>query len=117
MYVNGEGMPGGRPNFPAAFALYQRACTASNARACSELGVMYLNGESVPRDPARAAQLFEASCRGNHPRGCNNLGFVMVNGNGVPRDRDRGVQLLQAACRANDELACRRVTEAMSAAP
>lgn len=43
-------------------AALQKSCDDGNARACSDLGLLYTKGEGVPKDAARAAQLYQKAC-------------------------------------------------------
>ena len=47
------------------------------------LGVRYDNGEGVPKDAAKAAQLYQKACDGGIAGGCFNLGASYSSGQGV----------------------------------
>jgi len=46
----------------------------------------YENGEGVPKDPMRAADLYCEAARGGDPEAMFGLGWMYANGRGVPRD-------------------------------
>ena len=46
---------------------YERAAEAGNARAAATLGVMYLMGDDVGEDPARAAEWLDRAEDLGHP--------------------------------------------------
>ena len=56
---------------------------------------MYLLGEGVPQDLARAAALFERACVGGVMVGCTNLGRMYGVGAGVPEDSARASDLYE----------------------
>ena len=60
----------------------KKACDGGNMLGCTNLGVMYTNGNGVEKDFSKAAQLFKKACDGGEVRGCTNLGVMYVNGNG-----------------------------------
>ena len=55
-----KGLPGQfAPNYPEAFRLFSSAQKIGNPDAQANLGVMYVNGLGVPRDPAKAYALWK----------------------------------------------------------
>jgi TPR repeat protein len=83
------------------------SCGDGNATACSDLGLLYANGDGVPRDLTRAASLCQQACDGGEALGCLNLGVSYHNGEGVTRDLERAAILLQLACDGGVAEACR----------
>jgi TPR repeat protein len=57
-------------DFEEAANLYRRACNRRHAEGCYSLGVLYQNGEGVPRQPALAASLFRRACRLGYEEAC-----------------------------------------------
>jgi hypothetical protein len=84
--------------FPQAAKLYQKACDGGDRRACTNLGMMYENGNGVEKSPDRAADLFKRSCEAGGSGGCLNLGLLYLNGEGVPKDPNRAAELFNRSC-------------------
>ena len=89
-----------------AAATYQIACDNLNAKACTDLGVMYRRGEGVKKDFPRAAQLLLRGCEGGNGLGCSNLGLLYWYGV-MPKDDRRAVALFQRGCDGGDNNGCR----------
>jgi len=85
---------------------YQCACELGSARGCNDLGVKYLDGEGVPRDEGRAAELLRKSCSGRLPMGCFNYGWLLHQGLGVPRDTSAALEHYTYACEQDIGVAC-----------
>ncbi|MGC9954152.1 MAG: lysozyme inhibitor LprI family protein [Rhizomicrobium sp.] len=60
-------------DFAKAISLYERACRAGEARACTSLGSMAYNGEGERRDVSWARGLYEKACNGGDAEGCGKL--------------------------------------------
>jgi TPR repeat protein len=60
-------------DFPKAASLYEQACRAGEARACTSLGAMALNGETGRKDASWAHGLYEKACKGGDEEGCGKL--------------------------------------------
>jgi TPR repeat protein len=65
---------------------YRKAADQGNAEAQYNLGVMYANGQGVPRDDAEAARWYCAAADQSKPEAQFNLGVAYANGQGVPHD-------------------------------
>ena len=101
-------------------SLYRQACDDGDLVVCNIFGLMYESGESVPRDPARAAVLFQRACEGGLLAGCTNLGSMYESGTGVAQDLSRALGLYRMACEGQEMLACRsaeRVVESGGGEP
>ena len=77
-------------------ALTGSASSLETGRALA-LGLMYLNGEGVPRDPAKAAPLLATAAKRGNPQARHELALLHVEGFSVPHDPDFAVHLLQGA--------------------
>ncbi|MCC6216456.1 MAG: cation:proton antiporter [Polyangiaceae bacterium] len=97
--------PHAAPKAEAASA-YQRACDLGSPRGCNDLGVMLLDGDGVPRDPARAVVLFRNACELGLPMACANLGHALEHGLGGAVDVAGAAQIYERACRAEAPFAC-----------
>ena len=55
------------------------------------LGLMYVNGESIPQDYKKAFDLFTKSAEQGYIRAQNNLGWMYAEGKGTPQDDKQAV--------------------------
>ena len=63
-----------------------------NAVAQFNLGVMYANGQGVPKDDAEAARWYRLAAEQGHDGAQVNLGIMYDNGEGVPKDPAEAVR-------------------------
>ncbi|MEM6681536.1 MAG: tetratricopeptide repeat protein [Pseudomonadota bacterium] len=89
-----------------AAAYWQSACDGGVADACSNLGVLYRDGQGVSQDPDRAAMLHQRACDRGSMTGCTNLGEMYANGYGVSKDTVIAGELFQRACSGGVYFAC-----------
>jgi hypothetical protein len=89
-----------------AAAAYQIACNKLNAKACTDLGVMYRLGQGVKRNYPRAAELLQLGCDGGSGLGCSNLGLMYWN-NFMPKDDKHAADLFRRGCDTGDRDGCR----------
>jgi TPR repeat protein len=73
-------------NDALAFAWYTQAAEAGYAPAAQALGLAYLNGEGVTRDPRLAAAWLAAAAKAGLPVAQNELGLMYKDGVGVMQD-------------------------------
>lgn len=98
--------PPGPDPLPSAPDLVESVVSRLQARcdgretltACRELGNMYLHGQDVERDYARAATLYSQGCEAGDMGGCFELGAVYGEGLGVEVDASRALALYRRAC-------------------
>jgi TPR repeat protein len=83
------------------------SCDGGFAKACLALGKKYSDGDDVPRDDVKAAELFRRACDGNEALGCAELAVQHLDGKGVVIDVAQARQLYQRACALGLEEACR----------
>src|ERR1017187_4131605 len=57
-----------------------------SARGCGTAGEMYLFGQGVAPDAAKARASFEKACQGAYPPGCVNLAVMYRQGVGMPKN-------------------------------
>ena len=62
-----------------------------NAQAQYNLGVMYNNGQGVPKDEAQAVAWYRKAAEQGNAVAQNSLGFMYDNGRGVPKDEAQAV--------------------------
>jgi Sel1 repeat len=85
---------------------HQLACDRFDARACTDLGVMYRRGQGVKKDFPRAAEFSLRGCDGGNALGCTNLGLMYWN-NVLPKNDKRAVELFGRGCDGGDKNGCR----------
>ena len=69
-----------------AAAWFRQAAQRGFARAQYNLGVLYANGDGVPRDASQAAQWFRQAANQEDPKAQYNLGLLYAEGVGVSQD-------------------------------
>jgi len=82
------------------------SCEAGSADACNDLGVVFLRGDALPRDAARAFRELERACSGGSAEGCNNLGALHEQGTGTRVDLSAAARLYDRACDTGAALGC-----------
>jgi Sel1 repeat len=92
--------------YSEAAAAYKLACDKLDAKACTDLGVMYRRGQGIRKNYPRAAELALRGCKGGNALGCGNLGFMYWN-NFMPKDDKRAAELFQQGCDGGDQNSCR----------
>ena len=76
MFLRGEGM---EQSFEKALTWFKRGIKNGDALCQYELGVMYLNGFGVRKDPLRAADYFKASADQDFPSSQVNMGQLFLD--------------------------------------
>lgn len=79
----------------------ENAANAGGADDQFQLGVQYLYGTNVPKDPAKAAEWFRKAADQGHVPALRELGILTASGEGVTPDPEEGARLLGMAA---DEL-------------
>ena len=82
-----------------AWDIWKPLADAGDARAQSNIGVMYDRGKVVAEDDAEAARWFTLSAEGGFAPGQANLGKMYFNGNGVEQNYTNALHWYQAAAR------------------
>jgi len=96
---------------PAAkhVAWYMRAAELGNTKAQMTLAGLYLRGEGIARDRAKAADLYrKAAVDGNEPGGQYALGVMLERGDGVKQDDIEALLWYRRAAAAGHPLAMYR---------
>jgi len=96
---------GNEKNFAAGRKLYILAAKDGVARVLHSLGIMYLHGEGVPRDPAEALRWFKLAADQRHPSAQYNVGQMYHNGDGVAPDKAEGEKWIRMAADNGHDLA------------
>lgn len=106
VYARGEERQ--RIDLPKAIVWYGKAVDAGSRRAMGNLAYLYLNGISVPRNPARAVALYEEAVRELSPdldqylydlANCYELGI------GTLPDKTRAIELYSKSAQLGARLA------------
>lgn len=80
-----------------AAQVWQKDAEAGEAASQRNLGLLYLNGLGVAKDPAQAARWFKAAAEQSFAPAAANLADMYLRGNGVPADRRRAAQYMRIA--------------------
>ena len=73
-----------------------------NPKAAYNLALLYLDGQTLPQDVKRAAELFRIAADAGNPEAQYALATFYKEGTGVPKDIEKAVRLLQAASLADN---------------
>jgi len=73
-------------DYASALRLFRPLAEQGNARAQTLLGLMYEDGQGVPKDFAQAAKWYQRASEQDFAMAQNNLGLMYLNGEGVPKD-------------------------------
>ena len=92
-----------------ARTLLDAGCTAKHPPSCNDLGAMYGDGISVPKDEKRAAELYVQACESMNAMSCGNLARFHVAGVAVPQDVARAEALFLKGCELGDGSSCNDV--------
>ena len=81
-----------------ALTWYRKAVCAGLSVPLCRLGVMYANGEGVPKDSAEAVKWYELAARlGDNATAQYNLGVMYSNGTGVPKNNIIAAEFFEKA--------------------
>ncbi|GAA8862685.1 hypothetical protein HpRN3_06010 [Helicobacter pylori] len=95
-----------KQDFSKARKYFERACGLNNGGGCSNLGVLYQNGQGVEKDLTKAAQFCSKACDLNNNKGCFNLGALYLE-----KDSKKATALFEKACKLGEQLACESLKE------
>ena len=85
----------------------QKACQNKDAKACTDLGILYLTGDGVKTNHPLARNLFIRGCRGFQLKACHYLGIMYKRGaNGVTRDIKKSKKYFAHGCKKGYEASC-----------
>jgi TPR repeat protein len=82
---------------PDAYQKRLKAAETGNPESQCDLGLMYVKGDGVAKDPAMAVQWFTKAAQQGLARAQNNLGVIYEDGNGVVKDDGEAVKWFRAA--------------------
>jgi TPR repeat protein len=75
-----------RGDYATALGLLRPLADQGDAKAQTELGAMYANGQGVPKDYAEAMKWVRLAAEQGLAQAQNNVGWIYFNGAGVPRN-------------------------------
>ncbi len=98
-----------RADYPLALKSWREACDGGNASGCTNLGVLYRNGEGVAQDYVEAQRLYRIGCDGGDAQGCSNLGYLHLSGYGVPQNYAEALRLYWKGCDGGSMQGCTNI--------
>ena len=87
-YLFYTGTQGHLKDYQKAYEYFSKGVEAGDSNAMNSMGVLYLNGHGVPKDPRTAISWFLKALEANENNfyACKNLGNIYENGTYVKRD-------------------------------
>jgi len=82
------------------------ACADNDAVSCYIVGLIYMNGVGMPRDPEKAIQYWQRACSDGWPRGCGDLGEAYLFGRGAEENPEAAARSFTQACEADYQPSC-----------
>ena len=92
--------------YDKAAELFKKACNGREMPSCSNLGIMYANGNGVEKNVKKAMDLYKKACDGGNMLGCGFLGFMYEKGDGVGQDIYMAKEYYGKACDLGDQDGC-----------
>lgn len=89
-----------RGDFATAFKQWKPLADKGDVKAQHYLGLMYTQGQGVPKDHAKAVFWFKKATKAGHIPSAYNLGFRYLRGEGVPQDPKTAAVLIRRAAGA-----------------
>ncbi len=102
----------GNPKNPKSMMPYlQKSCDYEYARACTIMGVLYLNTTGIEIDEKKASEYFAIGCDLEDADACNLIGLLYVGGRGVEKDTNKASGYFQRGCDLGSDDACNDLVE------
>ena len=98
-----------RGDYATALREWQPLATQGHAVAQYNLGLLYSNGQGVPKDDAQARQWYEKAAVQGHAEAQVNLGILLDYGRGGPQDFKMAVRWYLRAANQGNDLAQRKL--------
>ena len=92
-------------DYAGALAVWLPLATDGHAKSQNGMGVLYYNGQGVPKNFARAAQWFQRAAVQGLGRAQNNLGEMYRDGEGVSQSDAKAVEWLRKAAMQGNQKA------------
>lgn len=93
-------------NYKRALQIFENLCMGGDSGACYQLGILYSDGENVPRNFHKSVAFYDQACSANVLAACNNLGVMFYRGEGVRQDYQKSLELYDKACKGGNADAC-----------
>jgi len=93
----------GEGDYAKALKLYQKAADMGNSSGIMNIGVLYYQGQGVPKDEAKAVELFRKAADMGNANAMSNLGTCYATGNGVQKDLKKAVEWFKKAVANGNE--------------
>ncbi len=100
-----------KQDFSKARKYFERACGLNNGGGCSNLGVLYKDGQGVEKNLTKVAYFYSKACELKDGWGCSFLGGLYYNGDGVKQDSKKAAALFEKACKLGYKKACEMLKE------
>jgi len=94
-----------RKDYHTAFAGFQKLAEQGDARAQDNLGMMYVRGQSVPKDDQQAVVWYRKAAEQGLASAQTNLGAMYEYGRGMPKDYQQAAVWLRKAAEQGDAFA------------
>ncbi len=102
----------GNPKNPKSMLPYlQKSCDYEYARACTIIGVLYLNTKDFEKDEKKAANYFTQGCDLEDADSCDLVGLLYVGGRGVEKDQAKASDYFQRGCDLGSDASCNDLAE------
>ena len=98
-----------RHDYATALREWQPLAKQGHAVAQYNLGLLYANGQGVPKDDVQARQWYEKAAAQGHADAQVNLGSLYDYGRGVPQDFKKAVYWYRLSAKQGNELAQRQL--------
>lgn len=98
-----------RGDYTTALHEWEQLAKKGNAAAQYNLGLLYANGQGVPKDDAQARQWYEKAALQGHAEAQVSLGSLYDYGRGGPQDFRMAVRWYRRSADQGNELAQRRL--------
>jgi len=98
-----------RGDYATALREWQPLAKQGHAVAQYNLGLLYFNGQGVPKDDAQARQWFDKAANQEHAGAQVNLGSLYDYGRGGPQDFKMAVRWYRRSANQRNDLAQRRL--------
>ncbi len=90
---------------------YEKECDAGDAESCSELAMMYEDGDGVEEDFSKAIAYYDKACNARDAEICMDLADMYEYGDDVEKDISKAIAYYDKACNAGDSDACEYYAE------
>ena len=93
-------------DYQKAYKYNKLACDNGEYGGCTNLGLLYVNGQGVEQNYKEAFKYFKLACDNGEYKGCGNLGVLYENGQGVRQSYSTAKEYYGKACDLGDQQGC-----------